>query len=79
MAYFGLCNSFDNGCLVFHNFLSCGFIGTPCRNTGKYSQSRATGNTNKVEMLGNANKAEMKGNANKVEMLGNTNKGSIAL
>ena len=29
-AYFGLCNFFDNGCLFFQNFLSCGFIGTPC-------------------------------------------------
>ena len=30
IAYFGLCNFFYNGCLIFQNFLSCGFIGTPC-------------------------------------------------
>ena len=28
IAYFGLCNSFDNGCLFFQK---CGFIGTPCK------------------------------------------------
>ena len=35
IAYFGLCNSFDNGCLFFQNFLSCGFIGTPCSNAAR--------------------------------------------
>ena len=30
IVYFGLCNFYDNGGLFFQNFLSCGFIGTPC-------------------------------------------------